>query len=138
MSASDSRTYRLVSQTDRFYAREAIKAAPDGWVAVVRPPRRSLDQNAKFHALCEDVARSGYEWAGCARTAEEWKVLLITGHAVATGRSVEIVPNIEDERQAVQLRESSARMSKERGSSLIEYTISWAISHGIKLRDMPA
>lgn len=138
MSSQAFPPYRLVHDQARQLATTAVWRAPDGWMVRITPPRRSLDQNAKFHALCEDVARSGYEWAGCARTAEEWKVLLITGHAVATGRSVEIVPNIEDERQAVQLRESSARMSKERGSSLIEYTISWAISHGIKLRDMPA
>jgi len=133
MNAPDRQTFRLVHKNARALALYAVSAAPDGYVVTVRPPGRSLDQNAKFHALCEDIARSGYEWDGCRRTAEEWKVLLITAHSVATGRAVEIVPNLEDG-SPVQLRESSAGMSKERGSSLIEYVLAWCAAHGIKLR----
>ena len=103
-----------------------------------RPPlKRSDDQNRKFHAICADYARSGYEWHGCRRTAMEWKFLLITAHAIATGRPVEIVPNLEDG-SPVQIRESSARMSVARSSSLIEYAISWAAKRGIRLSDDPA
>lgn len=134
MSAPAFPPFRLVHDQARQLATAAIWRAPDGWLVKITPPRRSLDQNAKFHALCEDIAKSGYEWAGCRRTAEEWKVLLITGHSIATGRPTEVVPNLEDG-SPVQLRESSAAMSKERGSSLIEYTIAWATSHGIRLRE---
>lgn len=59
------------------------------------------------------------EWAGKRRTAEQWKVLLVSGHAVATKHGAEMVPGIEGE--FCNLRESTARMSKSRLSSLIEY-----------------
>ena len=84
------------------------------------PAKRSLDQNAKFHALCSDLA--GMQWAGKPRDAEQWKVLLVSGHAVATKRTADVVLGLEGE--FVNLRESTARMSKERSSSLIEYAMS--------------
>lgn len=95
--------------------------------------KRSLPQNAIFHALCDDISRSPIEWDGCRRTAGEWKVLLVSGHAMATGRPVDLVRGLEGE--LVQLRESTAAMSKERSTSLIDYTIAWAVSHGVILKD---
>lgn len=94
---------------------------------------RTLDQNAKFHAICDDVAKSGAEWAGKQRTAEQWKVLFVSGHAIATKEGAEIVPGLESE--FVNLRESTARMSKARSSSLIEYTLAFCASKGIFLHD---
>lgn len=91
--------------------------APQGWEVIVREKRRSLDQNAKFHAICQRLA--GSEWAGKPRTAEEWKVLLVSGHAVATKHEAEIVEGLEGE--LVNMRESTAAMDKRRSSSLIEY-----------------
>lgn len=97
----------------------------------IKAETRSTEQNAKFHALCEDVARSGIEWAGKKRTAAEWKVLFVSGHAVATKQGADIVPGLESE--FVNLRESTARMSKARSSSLIEYTLAWCAMHGVRL-----
>jgi hypothetical protein len=106
-----------------------IAEAPDGWVVSVKPQTRSLDQNAKFHAICEDFARAGAKWAGKPRDAAQWKVLLVSGHAVATKEGAEMVPGLEGE--FVNLRESTARMSKARGSSLIEYAIALGEQLGV-------
>jgi hypothetical protein len=93
---------------------------------------RTLEQNAKFHALCSDIARSGAEWAGKRRSAAEWKVLLVSGHSVATKEGAEIVPGLEGE--FVNIRESTARMSVKRGASLIEYTLAWCATKGIEVQ----
>jgi hypothetical protein len=130
---SRAATFRLVHDQARALAGSAVRQAPDGYVVTVKPGTRSLDQNAKFHAICEDIARSPIEFGGCRRTAEEWKVLLVSGHATATGRTSELIRGLEGE--LVQLRESTAAMSKERSSSLIEYTTAWAVSHGVPLRE---
>jgi hypothetical protein len=95
--------------------------------------RRTSDQNRKFHAICQDFARSRLVWAGRVRDAHEWKVLLISGHAVATGQGAEIIAGLEGE--FVNVRESSARMSKARGSSLIEYAIAHAAHLGVRLAE---
>ena len=91
----------------------------DGFVVTVAERTRNLDQSARFHAICGDFAKSGIKWAGKERSAEEWKVLLISGHAVATGQGAEIVAGLEGE--FLNIRESSASMPKARASSLIEY-----------------
>ena len=105
--------------------------APNGHEVSIRPPRRNADQNAKFHAICSDIARSGLLWAGKARPAAAWKVLLVSGHAVATKDGAEMVPGLENE--FLNLRESTAAMSKARGASLIEYAIAFATSHGLEV-----
>ena len=100
----------------------AVADAPKGYVIKVQPPTRSLDQNAKFHAICSDLA--GTPWAGKPRSAAEWKVLLVSGHAVATKEGAEVVPGLEGE--FINIRESTAAMSKKRGASLIEYAQAFA------------
>lgn len=126
-------TFRLVHSAARRLAINAIAGAEDGMVVTLRKPKRSLDQNAKFHALCDDIARSRIEWYGRSRTAEEWKVLLVSAHSAATGKGCEMVQGLEGE--LVQVRESTAAMTVARSSSLIEYTVAWATQHGITLRD---
>ena len=115
-----TRLFILVHAEARRRAVEAVKTAPDGDVVRISEPKRSLDQSAKFHAMCGDLAASTLPWAGKRRGLNEWKVLLISGHAVATKLGAEIVPGLEGE--FINIRESSAEMSKSRKSSLIEYT----------------
>ena len=83
--------------------------------------------------MCGDIAKSKFKWMGKERTEAQWKVLLVSGHAVATKEGSEVTVGLEGE--YINLRESTALMSKTRGSSLIEYTIAWATENGIKLND---
>lgn len=130
---TDRRVFVLAHDQARRNAAAFIAQAPEGWRVSVEPPKRTGDQNAKFHALCSDIARSGFEWMGKARTATQWKVLLVSGHAVATKEGSEVVPGIEGE--FVNIRESTAQMSVKRGASLIEYTLAFCAAHGIEIRD---
>ena len=94
--------------------------------------KRNLDQNAKFHAMLSDIAAQ-VQWCGKKLKPEQWKVLLISGHAVATKQEAEVVPGIEGE--YVNIRESSAQMSIKRMASLIEYTTAWAVGQGVKFTE---
>ena len=124
-----NQTYVLIDEPRKRRAAHAVMTAEAGSVCKIGDPKRSLDQNAKFHAICTDIAKSGAQWAGKPRTADEWKVLLVSGHAVATNESSEIVPGLENE--FVNIRKSTAAMSKKRGASLIEYTIAFCAIRGI-------
>ena len=128
---TDKRLLILVNPEVRRRAVAAVVEAPEGFCVRIEPPKRSGDQNAKFHALCSDIARSQAVWMGKRRTATEWKVLLVSGHAVATKEGSELVPGLEGE--FVNLRESTAAMSKRRGSSLIEYTLAFCAMHDINV-----
>lgn len=117
----------------RAAALDAVANAPDNWVVRIGPPRRSLDQSALFHSLCGQIAKAKPEWGGMTMDAESWKALLVVSHAAATAEgSIRLVPDLEG-KGLVQLRESTATMSKERASSLIEYVMAWAAQNGVEL-----
>ena len=100
----------------------------------VKPRTRSLDQNSKLHAMFADFARSGLLFAGKARSLEEWKVILISGHSIATGGQGEVIAGIEGE--LICIRESSAGMTVSRMASLIEYVTAYATEKGVRLSDV--
>lgn len=124
------RIYRLVHDEARRRAAQDCMKADEGWMVTVQEPSRSLDQNAKFHAICSDLAASGLCWAGKSRTTAQWKVLLVSGHAIATKQGSEMVPGLEGE--FVNLRESTAAMSKARSSSLIEYALAFCAQNEVE------
>ena len=126
--------FRLVHDMAKKRAIAAIEALSlDGWIIEIREATRTLEQNAKFHAMCGDIAKSPLQWAGKRRTARQWKVLLVSGHAVVTNEASEIIPGLEGE--FINIRESTALMSKRRGSSLIEYTLAFGTKHEVKWSD---
>lgn len=127
------RVYILNNSTARNACMHAVAHAPDGDRCEIKEPKRTDGQNERFHAICGDIAKSGIEWAGKKRSAVEWKVLLVSGHATATREGSEMVPGIEGE--FVNIRESTALMSIKRGSSLIEYATCFALSKGVVLHD---
>ena len=127
------RSFILSHPEARRRAMACVADAPEGYAVSVSEPNRTLEQNAKFHAICSDIAKSGFPWAGKARTAAQWKVLLVSGHATATKEGSELVPGLESE--FVNLRESTALMSVKRGSSLIEYALAFCAMHEIETEE---
>ncbi len=99
---------------------------------VVRPERRTTASNARFHAICTDLEVSKFPWFGHPRSDSEWKVLLVSAHAVATKSGSNVIPGIEGE--MVNIRESTALMSKARSASLIEYAEAFCIANEVPLR----
>ena len=130
---TDRRIFVLSHSEARRRAMACVADAPEGYRVEVREPKRTDGQNERFHAICGDIAKSGLMWAGKPRTAVQWKGLLVSGHAVATGEGAEMVPGLEGE--FVNLRESTALMSVKRGSSLIEYATAFALDNGVRLND---
>lgn len=115
------------------HAKGYLMASGSPMVLEVRQETRSDRQNKLLHALFADIARQA-EWAGKKRTAEQWKVLFVSGHAMATKQGAEMVPGLEGE--YLNLRESTARMSKARMASLLEYVMAWAVENGVELREV--
>lgn len=130
---TEKRRFILAHPVARQRAVQCVAEAPEGHTVTVAPPNRSSDQNAKFHAIIGDIAKSGLTWAGKARTPAQWKVLMVSGHSVATKEGSEMVPGVEGE--FVNLRESTALMSKKRGASLIEYTLAFCAMNAIEVKD---
>lgn len=133
MIAMEKQTFYLISSRVRDNALAAVNEADPNSIISVSPPKRSLEQNAKLHAVLTDLARSPLKWAGKRRTLDEWKALVISAHAVATNEPGEVIPGIEGE--FVAIRESSAQMGVRRASSLIEYVLAFCAMNGVELTE---
>lgn len=129
----DKQTFILVTDRVRANAHQALDDAPDGYVVTVAEKNRTNDQNAMFHAICSDIAKSGHLFLKKPRKAAVWKVLLISAHAAATDEGNEIVPGLEGE--FVNIRESSALMSVRRAASLITYCLAYCDTNQIQLHE---
>lgn len=130
--------FQLINNQVKQNAIDCIRDLPiDGkkpLIVEVKPRTRSLDQNAKLHAMFSDFAKSGLLFSGKARSLEEWKVILISGHSIATGGQGEVIAGIEGE--LICIRESSASMTVSRMASLIEYVTAYATENGVQLSDV--
>lgn len=92
---------------------------------------RTDRQNRLLHALFSDIAKHG-PLLGKMRTPEQTKQILVIAHGIATKEECEIV---QIESEAVALRESTARMTKRRMASLLEYCLAYCAENGIELRE---
>ena len=115
-------SFPLTHANSRRIACQQVMQAPEGYCVTIKPWTRSLDQNAKLHALFADIAKSCTHM-NRTLTAQQWKTLFISGHAVATGLGADMIPGLENE--YVNVRESSAQMSVSRMTSLIEYVMAY-------------
>lgn len=119
-----------LNERTREKAAQAFVDAPDGWYFALKPATRSLDQNAMLHSMFGHVSKQA-KWMGRTLNDVQWKVLFISGHAVATGLGSDMVPGLEGE--YANIRESSAKMGVARMASLIEYVLAWCANNGVKL-----
>ena len=107
---------------------DAVMAAPPGYKVDIGPETRTDAMNRLFHKIC-GILSENVEFAGKMRTVQQWKVLLVSGHAEATGNQSDMVEGIEGE--LVNLRESTAQMGIKRMSSLIDYALYFCAENGI-------
>jgi hypothetical protein len=130
---SDSIIIPLVGPDERDLACNKVRIAPKGYIVRIAPETRSEQQSRKFHAICRDIAKSGYLLDGEAYDEEDWKWFLVSAHAVETKVPSRLRLGIRRER--VMLRRSTTKMSVAELSSLLECAIAWCAEKGIQLRD---
>lgn len=121
-----------ITATNRRHLADKVAELPEGYDIKAGPKGRSLDQNAMLHAMFGELAKQG-TYLGRRLTLNQWKTLMISGHAVATGLGADLIPGIEGE--FVNIRESSAQMSVARMTSLIEYVHAWAAMNNVRMNE---
>ena len=121
----------LAHELARKNAMQAVLEAPTGYAVEIKPKNRTLDQNAKIHALIQEISRKVI-WAGKAQEVETWKRLLTAAWLRARGEPVEMLPAIDGYGVDVVFRPTS-KLTVEEMSEFIEYVQAWAIEQGIQI-----
>lgn len=120
---TDRLRFRLVHAKARELAGEAIRNAPDGWHVEVKAPTRTLEQNAKLHAMIDDVVAQ-VEWYGKKRDKEAWKQLFLTEL-----ESYELVPGLSG--TFVPIRRSTADLTIAEMSDIMMLIEAFGAAHNV-------
>lgn len=108
-------------------AHEAIDEAPKETRVEIKGPRRTLDQNAKMHAMIGDIAKQ-HQHAGRTLSVKQWKVLLM----VALGlEQVEWIPSLDDDGDPVPVGTSTGELSIAQCSDMIELLYAKGATWGV-------
>jgi len=121
---------RLTPMT-RQMAVQTVLSAPDGYYfQPPKEPTRSLDQNAKLHAMLGDIAKQR-KWMGQWLDADDWKRLLVDAWARQEGgRAARVVPSL-DGLGVVTLGAQTRSMGVRDMASLIESIYAWGSENGV-------
>lgn len=118
-------TIRLASPTQRGLAKRLVDDAPEGWVVQVSAPTRTLDQNAKLHAMLKDL-RDQVPGMGEFST-DDIKLRFLN----ALGVEMRFLPALEGQGIfPVGLRSST--LTKEQFSGLIELLYEYGARHDVR------
>lgn len=126
-------SFRLVHKNARLGAMAAVMEAPEGWFVRITPPTRSLEANARFHAMLSDIVKSGWKHEGRKFDVDDLKVLFVSAWMHETGRTSDVVRGFNGE--AVQLRRSTTTFTKEEMGELMDLVETFAAQHSINLSD---
>jgi hypothetical protein len=120
-------TIILSGQVRKEQACRHVMQAPAGSVVVIEPPRRTIPQNARLHAMITDVARQ-VEWAGSKRTVEAWKDIF-TAALRSANHGLDVVPGLNG--GFVLLGMHTSRMSKAEVGDLMTLVEAFGAEHGV-------
>jgi hypothetical protein len=126
---SEKRTFRLVHATARQGAMHAVAHAPDGYIATISEPSRTLEQNAAQWPYLEAFSKQ-LQWpvngAMCWLTPEEFKDVLT---AAFQGETVRLAMGMNG--GVVMLGLRTSKMGKKRFSEWLEFLKATAALRGV-------
>lgn len=119
---SDGYVFRLAG--NRHAAHRVIDAAPNGSVVTVKPPRRTLDQNAKLWAMLSEISLAKPE--GRSLTPDVWKSIFM--HALDHAQRFEMAL---DGQGMVPVGFRTSKLSKAQMADLITLMDEYGARHGV-------
>lgn len=138
MGLNGRQVFCLVHDRARANAEAAVRAAQDGYVVEIKPPTRTLEQNAKYHTIFTEIS-DRCEFMGRAWDVEDWKRLLVDAFAkvmrdagTPLHEDARVVPSLDGER-VVQLGTQTRRFYKSEAGQFIEFLHAFAAEHGVEL-----
>lgn len=131
MGASEQIRFELETKEDRAAAVQAVSRALRGYVVIIRPAGRTLDQNARLHAMIAAAVKGGFKTdSGRALDEEDLKTAFVTGWMIENGEPSDIVVF---NRRPVQLRRSTRKFTRAELTSLMDFIEAECAQRGIDL-----
>jgi len=99
----------------------------------VKDASKSRDQEEKYHAIINDIAKQA-QHMGAKWSTEDWKRLLVDKfmrencHSDST-----VIPNL-DSTGIVQLGFQTRKFTKEQASEFVEFLLAWCASNGVETK----
>lgn len=118
--------HTTILRSNRSFAHRMVDCAPMGSVMTIKPPRRSLDQNALLWARLSEI--SAAKPGGRELVPEAWKALFC--YALGHEQRFEMAL---DGKGFVPLGFRTSRMSKAQMAELIDFIDAWCASNGVEL-----
>lgn len=122
-------SFRLVHRQARIGAAQAVMEAPDGWHVTLRPPTRSLDQNALLHDALTDIAKQ-VEWKGKRFTVDVWKRLCMASWIRERGGQPELIPALDGNGFDV-IYERTSKLTVAQMSEFLEWVTAFGAQSGV-------
>ena len=126
----EKKVYRLVHAQARQGAMHCIAHAPEGYIATIQPPTRSLEQNARMWAQLTDVSKQ-VDWYGRKLSPEAWKCVFS-----ASLKKQDVVPGLHGD--FVVLGMSTSQMSIREMGELMELIEAFGVERGVVFGDAEA
>lgn len=126
-------TVILSGAVRRQQAHRLVASAPAGSIVRIETPRRSIDQNARLHAMITDVSRQ-VEWHGAKRNVEAWKDIF-TAALRSANHGLDVVPGLNG--GFVLLGMHTSKMSKTEVGDLMTLIEAWGAENGVVFDDEP-
>jgi hypothetical protein len=115
--------FRLVHDTARQRATQAVKSAPAGFVVEIKEETRTLAQNAKLWPMLDDISKQ-VEWYSQKLTDEEWKDVF-----TAALKKQKVVPGLDG--GFVVCGQRTSKMPKGEFCDLIELMYAFGAERGV-------
>ena len=114
---------KLIGSAQRYHAAKFIEQAPDGYIVTIKEPTRSLDQNAKMHAMLGDISKAMPD--GRRHTPDDWKCLFMHD----CGWEVQFLPGLDGRPFPHGFK--SSNLTVRQMSDLIEFIYAFGSEHGV-------
>ena len=126
----DKQRFFMTTPLARYNAEQAVRSAQDGWVVEIKPPTRSLEQNARLWAFLSDISKQ-VDWYGQKLTPDDWKDMF-----TASLRKARVVPGL-DPGSFVVMGLHTSTMTKGEMSDLMELITAFGTERGVVFSDDP-
>ena len=117
-------TFVLVHDLARKGAVQAVQAAPDGYIVLIKEATRTLEQNAKLWPLLTDISKQVI-WYGQYLSNDEWKDVF-----TASLTKAKVVPGLDG--GFVVCGQRTSTMPKKLFSDLIELIYEFGSERNVK------